>query len=127
MPLFSNFWRHNSRYEKFDYIVEKSLSNSISNKNIGLTTKFLHFFLKILFYFLIKKIQLSFNNVGTISIYDLAPTLWKRKDPTFVEILGLLAEEVVEVHFQIVFGVKLFSSQIIRHRMEEMIVSRGQV
>jgi hypothetical protein len=39
----------------------------------------------------------------------LSPTLWKRKDPTFVEVLGLLAEEVDEVHFEVILVVELFS------------------
>jgi hypothetical protein len=38
----------------------------------------------------------------------LSPTLWQRKDPAFVEVLRLLAEEVDEVHFEIVLVVEFF-------------------
>jgi hypothetical protein len=78
------------------------------SKTIGLTTKFLRFLKKISFYFLTTRIQLSFNNVCSINIYDLSPTLCKRKDPTFVELLGLLAEEIAEVHFEVAFVVEFF-------------------
>ncbi len=45
----------------------------------------------------------------------------------FVEVLGLLAEEVDEVHFEVVLVVELFLAQMIKKRMEQMIVRRSQV
>jgi hypothetical protein len=44
-------------------------------KVIGLVRNFLRFFSKILFLFLTSRIQLAFNNVCSITIYDLLPTL----------------------------------------------------
>ena len=67
-------------------------------------TKFFAFFFKFSFYFFSSRLQLTFNNVCSIAIYDLSQTLWQRKDPAFVEFLGLLAEEVDEVHFEVVLS-----------------------
>jgi hypothetical protein len=38
----------------------------------------------------------------------LSPTLWERKNPAFVKVLGLLVEEVDEVHFEVVLVVEFF-------------------
>jgi hypothetical protein len=78
------------------------------SKTIRLSTKFSRFFQKMSGYFLTAKIQLSFNKVCSNAIYDLSPTLWKGKNPSFVELLGLLAKEVTEVHFEVVFFVNFF-------------------
>ena len=49
--------------------------------------------------------QLSLNNVYSITIYHLSPTLWKRKDPALIE---LLTKEIVEVHFEVAFVMEVF-------------------
>ena len=64
------------------------------DQSIGLARNFLRFFRKISFYFLTSRIQLGFNNVCTITIYDLSPTHGQRKDPGFVKVLRLLVKEV---------------------------------
>jgi hypothetical protein len=78
-------------------------------------------------YFLTAKIQLSFNNVCSIAIYDLSPTLWKGKNPSLIELLGLLAKEVTEVHFEVVLFVNFFSAQVIGKRTKQVVVSESQV
>ena len=46
-----------------------------TRRNIGLVRNFLRFFRKLSCYFLTSRIQLGFNNVCSITIYDLSPTL----------------------------------------------------
>ena len=75
---------------------------------IGLVRNFSRFFQKFYFYFLNIRIQLSINNVCSITIYDLSPTLWQRKDLLFVEVLRVLVEEVEEIHFEVVLVFELF-------------------
>ncbi len=70
---------------------------------------FAFFFQKFSFYFSTSRIQLAFSNVCSITIYDLLTTLWKRKDSAFVKVLRLLAEEVDEVHFEVILVVDFFS------------------
>ncbi len=77
-------------------------------EGIRLATKFLRFFRKFYFYFLTSRIQLALNNVCSITIYDWSPMLRQRKDPTFIEVLGLLAKEVDEVRFEIVLVIEFF-------------------
>ncbi len=58
---------------------------------------------------------------------DLSPTFGLGKDPAFVEPLRLLAEEVGQVHFEIVFVVEFFLTQVISERAEQMVVGGSQV
>ncbi len=51
----------------------------------------------------------------------------KRKDSAFVKVLGLLTEEVDEVHFEVFLVVELFLAQMIRKKMEQMAVRRSQI
>lgn len=66
------------------------------------------FFSKILFLFFQSNSQLAFKYISTTTIYHLSPTFWQGQDPEFVEVLGLLIEEVDQFHFDIVLVVELF-------------------
>ena len=64
---------------------------------IRLATNYCNILQIFLFYFFNTIIQLSFNKVCSIIIYDMLPTFWQRKDPASIELLGLLAKESGQV------------------------------
>ena len=94
---------------------------------IRLALKFLLFFQKFYFYLSIWTIKLAFRYICTITIYDSSSTLWQRQDSAFLQILGLLTEEVDGINFQVVLIVELFLTKMVRKRVEQMIIRWSQV
>ena len=76
--------------------------------SIGLARNILRFFQKFSFYSLNWKVQLAFNNIYSIAVYDLWPTLWQGKNPAFQEVPGLLTKKLNQVHFEAILIVEVF-------------------
>ena len=76
--------------------------------SIGLARNILRFFQKFSFYFLNWKVQLAFNNICSIAVYDLSPTLWQGKNFAFVEVPGLLSKKFNQVHVEVILIVEFF-------------------
>ena len=94
---------------------------------IGLARKFCRFFQSFYSILFLLNIKLVFNDICSVTIYNLSPTLWQRRDSASVKVLRLLAEEVSQIHFEAAFIIELFLTQVIGERSKQMIVSRSQV